>query len=65
MKSLNISVNKRYGGYIASVDSINFSNCTLEDLNPAVAIGYTAKEALDNLIAKVSKLSKYNCVEVA
>lgn len=65
MKSLNISVNKRYSGYIASVDSINFSNCTLEDLNPAVAIGCTAKEALDNLIAKVSKLNKYNYVEVA
>lgn len=65
MKSLNISVNKRYGGYIASVDSINFSNCTLEDLNPAVAIGCTAKEALYNLIAKVYKLSKYNCMEVA
>ena len=65
MKSLNISVNKRYGGYIASVDSINFSNCTLEDLNPAVAIGCTAKEALDNLIIKVSNLSKYNTMEVA
>ena len=65
MKSLNISVNKRYGGYIASVDSINFSNCTLEDLNPAVAIGCTAKKALDNLIIKVSKLSKYNTMEVA
>lgn len=59
MKSLNISVNKRYGGYIASVDSINFSNCTLEDLNPAVVIGCTAKEALDNLIAKVSRKFNY------
>ena len=65
MKSLNISVNKRYGGYIASVDSINFSNCTLEDLNPVVAIGCTAKEALYNLIVKVSKCSKYNKMEVA
>ena len=61
MKSLNISVNKRYSGYIASVDSINFSNCTLEDLNPAVAIGCTAKEALDNLIKKIYKLDKYTC----
>lgn len=61
MKSLNISVNKRYSGYIASVDSINFSNCTLEDLNPAVAIGCTAKEALDNLIKKIYKLDKYAC----
>ena len=61
MKSLNISVNKRYSGYIASVDSINFSNCMLEDLNPAVAIGCTAKEALDNLIKKIYKLDKYTC----
>ena len=61
MKSLNISVNKRYSGYIASVDSINFSNCTLEDLNPAVAIGCTAKEALDNLIKRIYKLDKYTC----
>lgn len=61
MKSLNINVNKKYGGYIASVDSINFSNCTLEDLNPAVAIGCTAKEALDNLIKRIYKLDKYIC----
>lgn len=52
-------MNKRYGSYIANVDSINFETYSLEDLNPAIAIGDTAEEAILNLAKIISNNDKY------
>jgi hypothetical protein len=53
-QSVNVRINKFYNEYIASTDSINFEHCTLEDLNPTVALGSTPKDALLNLISRLN-----------